>query len=167
MGINTPKNNRLDRMTADQKLADGLTQHASRITSFLIDGTEVTTNDLMTILQGRILASKTSESSRATWQSAVKAEAVERAQTKTAISGLKQSLIVAFGREIDTLADFGLTPRRPRVVTPEVQVAAVAKAKATRAARHTMGKRQKAAIKGAVPPAAPAGDHDALADPAR
>jgi hypothetical protein len=43
-----------------------------------------------------------------------------------------------------------LTPRKPHVVTPEVKVAAAAKAKATRAARHTMGAQQKAGIKGAL-----------------
>jgi hypothetical protein len=44
---------------------------------------------------------------------------------------------------VDALATFGLTPRKPRVVSPEARVAAAAKAKATRAARHTMGKKQK------------------------
>jgi hypothetical protein len=34
----------------------------------------------------------------------------------------------------------------------EEEALKVAKAKATRAARHTMGKRQKEAIKGQVPP---------------
>ncbi len=48
------------------------------------------------------------------------------------------------------LGTFGLTPRNPRVVTPETQVIAAAKARATRAARHTMGKKQRADIVGAL-----------------
>jgi hypothetical protein len=52
-----------------------------------------------------------------------------------------------------TLPIYGLTPdREHRPLTVEEEALKVAKAKATRAARHTMGKRQKEAIKGQVPP---------------
>jgi hypothetical protein len=54
------------------------------------------------------------------------------------------------------LAKFGLTPRQRPVTTPEVKVAAAVKAAATRAARHTMGPKEKAKIKGTVAPTAPA-----------
>jgi hypothetical protein len=65
--------------------------------------------------------------------------------------------LVAFAGSIDTLADFALKARKPRTpLTPEQKAAAVAKAEATRAARHTMGPKQKAAIKGTVPATAPA-----------
>jgi hypothetical protein len=57
---------------------------------------------------------------------------------------------VAFGSQLDTLVAFGLTARAKHVATSEEKLAATAKAKATRAARHTMGSRQRAAIKGAV-----------------
>jgi hypothetical protein len=67
---------------------------------------------------------------------------------------MRQALLVAFADQVDVLADFGLTGRKTRVVTPEEKVTAAAKARATRAARHTMGKRQKAAIKGALEPSA-------------
>ena len=79
-------------------------------------------------------------------------------KTKALVSTCIQSISLSFAGQVDTLADFGLTPRKARVVTPEEQVIAAAKAKATRAARHTMGKKQKAAIKGTVAPTpAPAG----------
>ena len=55
-----------------------------------------------------------------------------------------------FAGLFDTLADFGLSPRKVAVVSPEARVAAVAKTKATRAARHTMGAKQKKAIQGDV-----------------
>jgi hypothetical protein len=57
-----------------------------------------------------------------------------------------------FGNQADALADFGLVP--PKVPTPptvETKASAVAKRNATRQARHTMGKTQKAKIKGSVP----------------
>ena len=61
---------------------------------------------------------------------------------------MKQGLIVAFGRHIDTLADFGLTGPARHVRTPEEKLAVIAKSSATRAARHTMGSKQKEAITG-------------------
>jgi hypothetical protein len=57
-----------------------------------------------------------------------------------------------FSRSPDALADFGLTPRKARkALTPAELVRKAEKAKATREARHTMGKRQKLAIHGSAP----------------
>jgi hypothetical protein len=48
-----------------------------------------------------------------------------------------------FGGSIDTLAEFGLQPRKtPAAVPPAEKVAAVQKALATRKARNTMGAKQ-------------------------
>ncbi len=155
MGINTPNQNRADEITADQSLIDGLNKHATTIPSIMIGGASVTTKDIVATLQSRVDSAKAAASTRATWLTAVQADRAERDKTKTYVSGLRQALLVAFVGQVDTLADFGLTPRKPRVVSPEEKVAAAAKAKATRAARHTMGKKQKAAIKGTVTSTAP------------
>jgi hypothetical protein len=156
MGTNTPKNNRTDQTTAEQNLVDGLNKHAQTITSMVIAGVTMTTKDIIANLQTRILSAKTAQSTRATWQTAVKTDKEDRVKTRTFVSGLKQALLVAFAGQIDALADFGLVARKPRVLTPEQKTAAAAKAKATRAARHTVGSKQKKAIKGTVPQTAPA-----------
>src|SRR5262249_11740576 len=96
-------------------------------------------------------------STRATWRATVQSDRDERTKSRAFVSGLRQALHVAFGASIDTLADFGLKPRKtPAQRTPAEKAAAAAKAKATRAARHTMGRKQKAQIKGAAPVPAPA-----------
>jgi hypothetical protein len=100
-----------------------------------------------------VAAAKATETTRAAWLAAVQASQTEQATTKAFVSVFKQVVLAAFAGQVDTLADFGLTPRKARVVAPDVQVAAAAKAKATRAARHTMGPNQKAAIRGTVAPA--------------
>jgi len=128
----------------------GLTKHASTLTSFMIAGKTIKTADVITALQSRQNTAKAVESARATWQAAVAADRTERSQSNAIVSGVKQSLQVMFAGSVDTLADFGLTPRKPHVVSPEAKVAAAAKAKATRAARHTGGTKQKAAIKGSL-----------------
>jgi hypothetical protein len=57
----------------------------------------------------------------------------------------------AFGNSPDVLADFGLAPRKPPTpLTTEQQAVAVAKRKATREARGTVGKRARLRIKGDV-----------------
>ena len=96
------------------------------------------------------------ESARAAWQTAVQADRALEDKTKPFVAALRGSLLASFAGNIDTLARFGLVPRQKPVTTPEVKVAAAAKAKATRAARHTMGPKEKAAIKGTVTPTAPA-----------
>ena len=151
------RTSRLVTQAADQKLYDGIQKHEKTLLSLLIGGASVTPGTILTTLQSRIDAAKAVVSTRATWQSAVKADIDERAKTKTFVSGLRQALKVAFEGSIETLADFGLTPPKPRVVSPEKKAAAAAKAKATRAARHTMGSKQKAQIKG-TPATSPSGD---------
>jgi hypothetical protein len=151
MGANTPKNNRVDMTLADQKMIDGLTKHASTITSLVINGVAMATKDIISTLQARIAASDAAQTSRATRQAAVAADKVERAKTKTIASGIRQAVMVALSAQIDALADFGLTPRKVTVITPAEKTARTAKALATRAARHTLGKVQKSKITGQSP----------------
>jgi hypothetical protein len=78
-----------------------------------------------------------------------------RAQLKNASAAnhqlyteLKDAVIAFFGRGSPLLAQFGIKARgKARPLTPEQKVLRAAKARATRAARHTMGSRQKAAVK--------------------
>jgi hypothetical protein len=162
------KLNKVNQQAADQSLIDGFTKHAPTLTSFLVGGATIKASDVITALQARIAAANTTESTRATWQAAVKANTDERASTKTLVSSARQAVQMMFAGSIETLAEFGLKPRKARTApTPEQKVVAAAKAKATRAARHTMGTKQKASVKGTIttivtpasptasPPAAP------------
>jgi hypothetical protein len=57
----------------------------------------------------------------------------------------------SFGPTPDVLADFGLKPKKaPTPLTIEQKAAAAAKRAATRAARRTMGAKQKKAVKGTI-----------------
>jgi hypothetical protein len=156
MGINTPKKNRIDQNVADQLLIDGINKNAPTIQSIAIGGVSETTKDIVATLQSRIDSANAVSSSRATWQAAVQADRANHDKTRAYVSGLRQALLVAFAGKVDTLAQFGLTGRKTPVVSPDELVARTAQALATRKARHTMGKKQKAEIKGTVAPAAPA-----------
>jgi hypothetical protein len=160
------KSNRSQQQTGDQHLIDGLTKHASTLPSLTFVGESHPTAAIIAVLQTRIASANAVSPAKATWQSTVQADRDERAKTTAYVSGLRQALQLAFAGSVDALADFGLKRRKqtaPR--TPEQKAAAVAKAKATRAARHTMGSKQKAKVKGAVPQTAPASPPPAAATP--
>jgi hypothetical protein len=140
------KINRINQKVSDQNLSDGLKKHQSTLASFGIAGTSSTVADVLAVLDARITAEDVVESARAVWQTKVQAARDERAKTRVLVSGVRQQLQLTFAGAIDTLADFGLKPRKqPAPRTPEQKALATAKAKATRAARHTMGSVQKEA----------------------
>ena len=148
MGSNTPKRNRDDRLAAERTLIEGLIQHATAFPFMAISGALTANKDIVATLQARVDTAQAVQLTRASWLAAVLAEGFERARTKTFVSGLRQALLVAFGGQVDALADFGLTQHALHVRTPEEKIAVAAKSRATRAARHTMGSRQKKAVRG-------------------
>jgi hypothetical protein len=165
--MNPKITNRIGQETANQKLIDGFNKHTATLPSIVIGGTTYKTTDVVTILQGLVNSANAVVTSRATWQTNVAADIDERAKQKTFLSGVRQSLLVAFGGSIDVLADFGLTPHKVRTpLTPAEKSAASAKAKATRAARHTMGSKQKAQITGTTAASQLSGDTNKVPAPA-
>jgi hypothetical protein len=65
------------------------------------------------------------------------------------VQQLKDLLLGYFGRGDARLGQFGMASRAsPRPLTPEAKVLRAQRVRQTRALRHTLGKRQKAAIKG-------------------
>lgn len=142
--------NRTSELNSDQKLIDGLNKHKAAITGLPIGGQTLTPAQAIAILQARVDASNQSLTAKASAKAAVLAERSERTSTKAFVSSLKQVIRSMF-TSADVLADFGLSLRKPHVVDPQKKVEAAAKAKATRALRHTMGKNQKAAIKATGP----------------
>jgi hypothetical protein len=149
--MSTKNINRNKQQISNQKLIVGLQKHEQSLSSLVIGGTSYKTSDVIAVVQTLVNSAQTVVSSRATWQASIVADDNAQAKNKTFMSGLRQSLLVAFGSSVDVLADFGMTPHKTRAArTPEEKAEATAKAKATRAARHTMGKKQKAQIKGSV-----------------
>src|SRR5450755_3602940 len=123
MGINTPKTNRTDETTAEQTLINGVNKHATALPVMAIAGATLTTTQIVATLQSRIDSAKSVLIAKANWQAAIVADQVHRNQTKTCVAGLRQALLAAFTGQIDTLADFGLTPRKVFVATPEERIA--------------------------------------------
>jgi hypothetical protein len=146
MSTNITKKTRVNEVDALQKLADGLTQHASTVPAVVLAGVTLKPSDIVAKLQARIAQARAVSSAAATWHGMVQTDQSAAAQLKPLLSAVKQVLLAAYSTQPDVLADFGLSPRKKPVTSPATKTAAALKSKATRAARGTKGTQQKAAI---------------------
>ena len=145
------KSNRVKQLAADQTFINGATKHADKLSALMVGGAAVKVADVIAALKAEITAENAVAPARATWEATVQAAKDQRAKTRTALTGVKQSLQLMFAGQVETLADFGLKPRKqPAPRSPQQKAASAAKAKATRQARHTMGSVQKKAVQGDV-----------------
>jgi len=132
----------------DDKIIAGIQKHFQGTSSLQLAGSTYSPADLVKLIQSRASQVATVDAANATWHAAVAAERELNAKLTTVIQGLRQYALNTFGATSPVLADFGFSASTRRPLTPEENVARTAKAKATRAARHTMGKVQKKKVKG-------------------
>ena len=140
--------NRPSRLASDQKLIAGVQQHQAQFASVSVDGQSMTSAGIVALLQGRVDAVKAVENAEAALKAALKAERDGRVKSSTFRSALVRLIVGMFLSSPDTLAAFGLTAPKAGTKTVKVKAEAIAKSKATREARHTMGKNQKLEITG-------------------
>jgi hypothetical protein len=119
--------------------------------SLTIDGQEYTVASLVQELQNLDDALSAADSANAAWKDALQNLAKVNVKASPFVSAYRNWILATYGSAPATLADYGMTPRKVRTPpTAKQTVQAVAKREATRAARHTMGSKQKGAIKGDV-----------------
>jgi hypothetical protein len=140
-----------DRLSIDQQTIDGIRKHL-KSTPVYLAGRKVTIVEIVKVLKANIDATNASLQAKAAWRSRLVEERNLVAQSRKLVQAFRQYLLLSFSEAPEILRDFGLAPpkqRRAATVTTKAQ--AVARAGATRAARHTMGKRQKSKVKVASP----------------
>ena len=136
-------------MVRDQALLAGIPKRMGSA-QFLVHEQTLTAAQVVALLQTRVTAATTAATSQAAYHAAVKAADNALGSSAATVSGIVETIYVAFGEDPAALADFGLPVRKKGTLTPAQRIAAAAKAKATREARHTMGTKQKAAVTGNV-----------------
>jgi len=158
--------NRPVTQARDGQVIVGIKKDLQNVSSLPIGGTTFTMATIETLIQSRIDAANAVDVARANWlQATAKYEALN-AQVTPVVRGLRNYVINAFGENSPVLADFGFTPPKKAVLTPEQNVAKALKAAATRKARGTMGKKEKLKIKGTVATAGPATPASPVPSPA-
>jgi hypothetical protein len=158
--IMTTYRNQHDRIARDLKMAEGITKHFQKKSSFTLSGEKYTSDELLSLLQARTDAARSAETARVAWLNAAAALQEKFTKTDPVIASLTQQLQSTFSPTSNELADFGIAPRKTRAaLTAEQKFEAVKKLRATREARHTLGKKQRQEVKGAVTVVTPPATH--------
>jgi hypothetical protein len=156
-----------NRINTDQSLLSGTKKALGKSDHVVIDGKKYFVADIIAVLQDRIDVATAVVTARAALHRAVRADRAKVAETKRFVSAVRQTLLIMYGSHADVLAAFGLKVTERRALKVAEKVERIARAEATRKARHTMGKRQKEGIKGVVvsatPPSPPDSPPPALA----
>jgi hypothetical protein len=146
------------RILSDQQLKDGIEKHVGKTGTFVLRGESHNVADILAALQQRIDAAKPVAPAKGAWTTAVQNARAVVDETKSLVADVRKYVALVYGSSPTVLADFGITPNAKRP-TAEAKAQAVVKGKATRTARKTMGRRQKAKVKGNAsappPPIAP------------
>jgi hypothetical protein len=141
------------KATLEQRLRGLIagTQKNSPTGSLTVGGSTYTAAALDQLFQGLLDVLSAADAAKAAWQDALLKVRSSEASVTPVLRNYVSFLVATTGNAPGTLADYGLTPRKARApLSTEQKAVAVAKSKATRVARHTMGKKQKKAVTGTV-----------------
>jgi hypothetical protein len=143
------KKTKTDRAAQAKQLIAGVEKHLGNMTQVVFTGGPFTPAAITTKLESIVTLRSDVDAAKAATRAKV---AAERADTP-ALDALRGALVAyvkaTFGASPEVLADFGIVPKARAPLTVE-EKAAAAKRAATRTARHTMGTKQKKAVKGDV-----------------
>jgi hypothetical protein len=139
-------------------LITGTQKHLANET-LAFNGARFATQALIQVLQELIDVVTRSDAAKAEWKDALKSMNDGKATIVPVLVAFQAFVVNRFGNAPSTLEDFGIAPRKvPTPMTAEQKAAALVKRKATRAARHIVGKKERAKIQApaATTPTTPA-----------
>ncbi len=102
MSTNLTKKTRVNEVDALQRLADGLTQHASTVPSIVFAGVTLKPSDVVAKLQARIAQAKAVASAAANWHSMVQTDHTAAAQLTPLLAAVKQVLLAAYSTQLSS-----------------------------------------------------------------
>ena len=134
-----------------KQLVAGTTKHFSTVSMLAFGNGSFTPAQVEAFLQTLIDLRTAVQQAQSVAKAKIVAEAAQAPSLRSQMAAYVAFVKATFGSTPDTLADFGLKPRKaPTPLTVEQKATAAAKRKATRAARHTMGSKQKKDVKGTI-----------------
>ncbi|MGH7272745.1 MAG: hypothetical protein ACREJ3_20135 [Polyangiaceae bacterium] len=133
----------------------GITKHFASTPTLALDGSPSTPKEVIATLNAAINAVDAAATAEKALHDATTAQHAAIAKGNAVLTALKMLVKNQLGSAAGVLGDFGFQSPKRKAPDEATKAAAVAKSKATRAARHTLGKRQKATIKGQGPAATP------------
>jgi hypothetical protein len=144
-----PRHAKSTKVLRDRSMVAGLKKHSQLLSRLNWGAIMRSPAAVAARFQAHLEALDEVATMQAAWRAALfKEERLEKEIKKLARTA-GQYLLGVYGDDSPTLRDFGLAPRKKGKMSAEKMRQTVEKRNATRKARHTMGKRQKKAIKGA------------------
>jgi hypothetical protein len=139
----------------DQEVLNGIQTELQSMPTLFLGSETYTPQTLADFVQSRIDKANAVTTTRAAWEDALRAYDAVNKKATIVLGDLRHLVMAAFGRESPKLASFGFPLPKVPTLTSEQRSRAALRAAATRKARRTMGKRQKALVKGAPETASP------------
>jgi hypothetical protein len=134
-----------------KQLVAGTKKHFSNASSLAFGGGTYTPAQVDASLQTLADLRTAVDDARAAIKAKIAEERAQAPSLRNLLFAYTTFVKATFGDSPDVLADFGLKPKKvPTPLTVDQKAAASAKRAATRAARHTMGSKQKQELKGTV-----------------
>ena len=134
-------------LRADTAIQGLLTALPPSVTQLTVGTVTYQIPDLVKTVQGAVQPWKDTREAHAVIRQNMANRPADRARLVDLLSDLRDAVKTVVGSRSETLTQFGFKPKRSRKpMSAEKQALAVAKAKLTRAKRHTLGKRQKEAL---------------------
>ncbi len=134
----------------DQEVLNGIASELQAMPPMFLAGETYTPQALADFVQSRIDKASAVLTTRAAWEDALRAYDEVNKKATVVLGDLRHLVMAAFGRNTPKLASFGFPLPKVPTLTAEQRSKAALKAIATRKARKTMGRKQKALIKGDV-----------------
>ena len=134
-----------------EQLIVGAKKHFATAASLAFASGTHTPAEIESALQTLIDSRAAVTAAKAVFDAKIVDEATQTAPLRPLVRAFAAFVKVTFANSPDILADFGFKPPKARTqLTVEQKAVATARAKATRAARHTMGTNQKKQVKGTI-----------------
>ena len=144
-----------NRIAMERKLLDGLEKKLGKGAVIVLKGDKHKLSDILATVKERIDASEPVEKAKLAWIAAAQNERRILEESNELVANVIKYVTLVHGSSPEALAEFGIVPQ-PRRLSAEERLQTVLKAKATREARGTMGRRQREKVKGAGAPGTPA-----------
>jgi hypothetical protein len=129
----------------------GINSELASETSFVVNGTTFTKAELLARFQARLDAAERTKNDRTALHASVAAERQIATDAGTLRMGFKTWLQGRYGKNSSELQKFGFAQAKKPQRPVSNKSLGIAKNRATRTARSTVGKKQKLKIKGVVP----------------
>ncbi len=141
---------KVDFQALYQGVISGLLAFYAPTDTFLMKSGTYSRDELVTKFKSFVAEIESTKSLYLQWRQGIQVERALELEVAPLRVGVRAVAQTRFGKDGTQLLQFGFTPAKVRVQTPASKVLAAAKARATRKARGTLTKKEKAALQGTV-----------------